>query len=89
MYAIRSYYALDSNNAFQMYVQGVQNGTIQAGADVTTEGGKVQVQGVAGVMQINGFLARMIFDHNQYLTETKTDEATRPVGSAVVYEDPS
>ncbi|MDF7825673.1 DUF2723 domain-containing protein [Pontiellaceae bacterium B12227] len=80
---------LDSNRAFQMYVQGVQNGSIQAGADVKTEGGKVQVQGVAGVMKINGFLSKMIFDHNQYLTETKTDEKTRPVGAAVVYEDPA
>jgi len=80
---------LDSNQAFQEYVQGVQSGRINAGADVTTEGGKVQVQGVAGVMQINGFLSKMIFDHNQYRTETKTDEKTRPVGSAVVYEDPA
>ncbi|MDZ8119815.1 protein O-mannosyl-transferase family [Pontiella agarivorans] len=79
---------VDSNRAFQMYVQGVQNGTINAGADVKTEGGKVQVQGVAGVMQINGFLSKMIFDHNQYITETKTDEETRPVGAAVVHEDP-
>ncbi|MCF7817833.1 MAG: DUF2723 domain-containing protein [Kiritimatiellales bacterium] len=79
---------LDSNLAFQQYVQGVQSGAINAGADVTTEGGKVQVQGVGGVMQINGFLSRMIFDHNQYLTETKTNEKTRPTGSAMVYEDP-
>lgn len=80
---------LDSNMAFQQYVQGVQSGAINAGADVTTEGGKVQVQGVGGVMQINGFLSRMIFDHNQYITETKTNEKTRPTGSAMVYEDPS
>jgi hypothetical protein len=79
---------LDSNRAFQQYVQGVQSGKIKAGADVKTEGGKVQVQGVGGVMQINGFLSRMIFDHNQYRTETKTDEKTRPVGAAVVYTDP-
>ncbi|MDF7798956.1 DUF2723 domain-containing protein [Pontiellaceae bacterium B1224] len=79
---------LDSNLAFQQYVQGVQNGSINAGADVTTEGGKVQVQGVAGVMKINGFLSKMIFDHNQYITETKTDEKTRPVGAAAVFEDP-
>ncbi|WP_168441945.1 glycosyltransferase family 117 protein [Pontiella desulfatans] len=79
---------IDSNRAFQLYVQGVQNGTIQAGADVKTEGGKVQVQGVAGVMQINGFLSRMIFDHNQYRTETKTNEKTRPVGAALVPSDP-
>jgi len=79
---------IDSNRAFQMYVQGVQSGKISAGADVKTEGGKVQVQGVGGVMQINGFLSRMIFDHNQYRTETKTDEATRPTGAAMVYDDP-
>uniref|UniRef100_UPI0035620452 protein O-mannosyl-transferase family n=1 Tax=Pontiella sp. TaxID=2837462 RepID=UPI0035620452 len=79
---------LDSNRAFQMYVQGINDGSLNAGADVITEGGKVQVQGVAGVMQINGFLSKMIFDHNQYITETKTDEKTRPVGAAVVYNDP-
>jgi tetratricopeptide (TPR) repeat protein len=79
---------LDNNMAFQQYIQGVQSGKIQAGANVKTEGGKIQVQGVAGVMQINGILSRMIFDHNQFRTETKTDEATRPTGSAVVYGDP-
>ncbi|MEI6892285.1 MAG: DUF2723 domain-containing protein [Pontiella sp.] len=79
---------LDSNRAFHTYVQGVKNGTIKAGASVTTEDGKVQVQGVAGVMKINGFLSKMIFDHNQYLTEPKTDEKTRPVGSAAVFNDP-
>jgi hypothetical protein len=79
---------IDSNKAFQMYVNGIRDGTIQAGAHVNTKGGKVQVQGVQGVMQINGFLCKMIFDHNQYRTETKTDEKTRPVGAAVVHEDP-
>ncbi len=79
---------IDSNRAFQMYVDGIKSGKIQAGADVTTEDGRVQVQGVAGVMQINGFLSKMIFDHNQYLTEAQTDEKTRPVGAAVVYDDP-
>ncbi len=80
---------LDSNLAFQQYIQGVQSGKFQAGADVKTEDGKVQVQGVAGVMKINGFLSRMIFDHNQFLTETKTDEATRPTGAVAVYDDPA
>ncbi|HSR88379.1 MAG TPA: tetratricopeptide repeat protein, partial [Pontiella sp.] len=71
----------DSNLAFQMYIKN--DG---AGADVS--GGKVQVQGVAAVMKINGYLSQMIFDHNQYRTETRTDEKTRPVGAAVVYDDP-
>jgi len=79
---------LDSNRAFQMYIQGIQSGKIQAGADVKTENGKVQVQGVGGVMKINGFLSKMIFDHNQYRTETQTDETTRPTGAVVVHADP-
>ncbi|MBL7016492.1 MAG: DUF2723 domain-containing protein [Kiritimatiellales bacterium] len=78
----------DSNAAFQEYVQGVQSGRINAGADVNTENGRVQVQGVAGVMQINGILCRQIFDHNQYVTEVKTDESTRQSGAAVVPLDP-
>ena len=79
---------IDSNRAFQEYFDGVQSGKINAGADVSTEDGKVQVQGVGGVMKINGILSRMIFDHNQFRTETKTDEKTRPTGSAAVYENP-
>ncbi len=78
----------ESNRAFQMYVDAVRSGKISAGANVSTKGGKVQVQGVGGVMQINGFLSKMIFDHNQYRTEIKNDESTRPTGSAAVYDDP-
>ena len=79
---------LDSNRAFNEYVRGIKSGKIKAGADVQMEGGKVQVQGVGGVMQINGILCKMIFDHNQFITETKTDEATRQAGFAVVPRDP-
>jgi len=78
----------DSNRAFQEYIQAIQSGKIDAGADVKMDGGRVQVQGVGGVMQINGLLCRQIFDHNQYVTELKTDEATRESGSAVVPFDP-
>ncbi|MFA7256766.1 MAG: tetratricopeptide repeat protein, partial [Kiritimatiellales bacterium] len=78
----------DCNKAFQEFVQGVQSGQISAGSDVKIDGGKVQVQGVGGVMQINGILCKQIFDHNQYITETKTDESTRPSGFAVVPADP-
>ncbi len=80
--------AADSNRAFQEYVGDVQSGKIQAGADVKIENGRVQVQGVGGVMQINGLLCKQIFDHNQYVTEVKTDEATRQSGAAVVPFDP-
>ncbi len=55
----------DSNLAFQQYVQDVQSGKVQAGADVSFEGGRVQVQGVGGVMMINGILCDMIFKHNK------------------------
>jgi tetratricopeptide (TPR) repeat protein len=55
----------DSNFAFQKYVQDVQSGKIPAGADVSFEGGRVSVQGVQGVMMINGILARMIFEANK------------------------
>jgi len=78
---------LDSNRAFNEYVQGIRSGKIKAGADVEMEGGRVQVQGVGGVMKINGILCKMIFDHNQLITETKTDE-TRQAGFAVVPRDP-
>ena len=55
----------DSNFAFQKYVQDVQAGRIPAGAAVSFEGGRVSVQGVQGVMTINGILARMIFEANK------------------------
>ena len=55
----------DSNSAFQKYVKGVQDGSIQAGADVNIKDGRVSVQGVQGVMAINGILARYIFDANK------------------------
>jgi len=79
---------LDSNRAFNEYVQGIRSGKIQAGADVAMDGGRVQVQGVGGVMKINGILCKQIFEHNQFVTETRTDEATRQAGFAVVPSDP-
>ena len=55
----------ESNSAFKQYVDDVQAGRISAGAEVTVTNGKVSVTGVAGVMQINGILSRMIFEHNK------------------------
>jgi tetratricopeptide (TPR) repeat protein len=78
----------DSNTAFREYVQDIQSGKIAAGADVKMDGGRVQVQGVGGVMQINGILCKQIFDHNQYITEARTDESSRQSGAAVVPADP-
>lgn len=56
----------DSNNAFRRYVEDVQAGRIQAGADVEVRDGRVSVQGVGGVMAINGILARDIFENNKH-----------------------
>ena len=55
----------DSNAAFKQYMYDVKVGHIPAGADVKIENGKVHVEGVAGVMQINGILSRMIFKRNK------------------------
>ena len=55
----------ECNAAFKQYVDDVKAGRIQAGADIKIEDGKVSVEGVAGVMQINGLLSRLIFDHNK------------------------
>jgi len=65
----------DSNLAFQQYVADVQSGKIQAGADVSIEGGRVSVQGVQGVMTINGILAKMIFDANKRLHDFYVEES--------------
>ncbi len=55
----------DSNHAFQKYVEDIQAGRFPAGADVSFEKGRVSIQGVQGVMMINGILARMIFEANK------------------------
>ena len=56
----------DSNYAFQKYVEDVQAGRIPAGAEVQFQDGRVSVQGVQGVMMINGILAKMIFEANKH-----------------------
>lgn len=65
----------DSNLAFQQYVQDVQSGRIQAGADVSIQNGRVSVQGVQGVMTINGILARKIFDANKHKHDFYVEES--------------
>ena len=56
----------DSNQAFKKYVEDVRAGRIPAGAQVTEQGGRVSVQGVQGVMMINGILTKYIFDYNKH-----------------------
>ena len=75
----------DSSNAFSQYINDVKAGKISAGADVTTENGKVQIQGVAGVMQINALLCKQIFENNKFKTE-KNNIDSRESGAAIVSE---
>jgi tetratricopeptide (TPR) repeat protein len=56
----------DSNQAFKQYVDDVRSGRISAGAAVVEKGGRVSVQGVQGVMMINGILTKFIFDQNRH-----------------------
>lgn len=56
----------DCRLAFDLYIQQVQAGMIPAGADVAVRDGRISVQGVQGVMHINGIMTRMIFDRNRF-----------------------
>lgn len=56
----------DSNRAFKQYVEDVRSNRISAGAKVVEQGGRVSVQGVQGVMMINGILTKDIFDYNKH-----------------------
>lgn len=56
----------DSNDAFQKYEEDVQAGRIPAGTEeVSFKKGRVSVEGVQGVIMVNGILARMIFEANK------------------------
>ena len=55
----------ESNDAFQRYMADVQAGRVSAGADIKVENGRISVQGVGGVMAINGLLAQLIFEENK------------------------
>ena len=56
----------DTNRAFQSYVEDVRAGRIPANAAVTVDkSGKVSVQGVQGVMEINGIISKAIFEKNK------------------------
>ena len=65
----------DSNLAFQQYVSDVRGGRINPGAEVDMKDGRISVQGVAGVMHINGILARMIFEANKDKHEFYVEES--------------
>jgi hypothetical protein len=58
----------DSQKCFQDYVADAQmrmtSGRLKPGEDVKTTGGRVQVSGQTAVMEINGLLAKIVFDKN-------------------------
>jgi tetratricopeptide (TPR) repeat protein len=55
----------DSARAFQQFVAEVQNGTRPNRGDIVIQDGRVQVTGALAVMEINGILAKNIFDWNK------------------------
>ena len=55
----------DSGMAFNIYVDEVQRGVRAANGDLRIENGKVQVTGALGVMEINGILTKMMWDHDR------------------------
>lgn len=55
----------DSQEAFTLYIQELQTRPRLPGEDIRMEGGRVSVQGVQGVMAVNGYLTRMIFERNK------------------------
>lgn len=58
--------AQDSNQAFQTYINDVRTGRMPPSAAVTIDkNGRVSVQGVMGVMEINGIICKMIFEANK------------------------
>ncbi|MCX6997720.1 MAG: DUF2723 domain-containing protein [Kiritimatiellaeota bacterium] len=65
----------ESNQAFQQYLADIQSGRIPAGADVKFENGRVSIQGVQGVMAVNGILAKWIFDRNKDQHEFYIEES--------------
>ena len=65
----------DSAKAFQVYVDEVESGKRPRNADLTIEGGRVQVSGALGVMEINGILCDMIFSKNKARHEFYIEES--------------
>ncbi len=55
----------DSAEAFNIYVSEVQSGKRRKNGDLKIENGRVQVTGALGVMEINGILTQMMFDHER------------------------
>ena len=55
----------DNAKAFDIYLDEVNRGVRKPNGDLRVENGRVQVTGALGVMEINGILTRMMFDHDR------------------------
>ncbi len=55
----------ECGDAFSIYVDEVQRGVRQANGELVQQNGRIQVTGALGVMEINGILARMMYDHEK------------------------
>jgi thioredoxin-like negative regulator of GroEL len=65
----------ESAMAFQRYVDEVRTGKRPKNADLTIENGRVQVSGALGVMEINGILAQVIFERNNWRHDFYVEES--------------
>ncbi|MDI6775416.1 MAG: DUF2723 domain-containing protein [Verrucomicrobiota bacterium] len=65
----------ESRDAFQRYVNEVRLGKRPKNADLSFENGRVQVSGALGVMEINGILAQMIFEQNNWRHDFYVEES--------------
>jgi tetratricopeptide (TPR) repeat protein len=82
--------AEDSQNCFSEYMDDVQRraklGQLQPGEDVHVDNGHVSVSGQVAVMNINGLLCKVIFDHNP--TNDFYVEESFPLNWMYPYETP-
>jgi len=65
----------DSAQSFNIYVDEVKSGKRNANADLRIENGRVQVTGALGVMEINGILTKMMFDHERLRRDFFVEES--------------
>lgn len=65
----------ECREAFRIYYQDVQAGRRKRNAQIKTEGGRIQVSGSAGVMEINGILCDLIFKYNRYKHDFYVEES--------------
>jgi tetratricopeptide (TPR) repeat protein len=81
----------DSQNCFQTYTEDVARrqslGQLKPGEDVHNDNGRVQVSGQVAVMEINGLLCKVIFDHNP--TNEFYVEESFPLEWMYPYETPA